>query len=222
MLGLLDLRPRSGFRYAPEEFAPRMDALQQQVELAQAKDEKQRDPFQAKVLELYGHLQRTIELARGEVPLVIPPQDKGENWESYAVAEARASRDIQKKLDQFREMAVHTDPALSKLSNQQMAARLGPELQRFINPATRSYAALLGAYGRDDAKAFNKELTDYEKLLDKDYPSKRASRRSRHSSITLRRFISAPCCMASSSCSPASPGSAFPNRSTRPRSGSRC
>lgn len=174
LLGLLGIRPRSGFRYAVEEFAGRMDALQQQADRAEAIEEKRRDPFQTKALELYGNVMRYVQLARQDAPRIVPPQDKDKDgeWQAFAQAEEEAQRVVNAVIQRFRQTAAHNNPEIAKLDNQQIMAQAGPELQKFINPATRAYTKIFAAYARGEAKAFNADVSEYEKELDKLIPEK--------------------------------------------------
>jgi ABC-type transport system involved in cytochrome c biogenesis permease subunit len=93
VLKLLGLKPKPGsFRYAIDEFADKFAALEDEARRAHDVDPKQRDLFDEKVLELYQHLQIYVELAQWQVPLAVPPQDKGEEWKAFvdAMREAKA------------------------------------------------------------------------------------------------------------------------------------
>jgi ABC-type transport system involved in cytochrome c biogenesis permease subunit len=93
VLKLLGLKPKPGsFRYSIDEFADKFPALEDAARRAHDLDPKQRELFDEKVLELFQHLQIYVELAQWQVPLAVPPQNKGEEWKSFwdAMREAKA------------------------------------------------------------------------------------------------------------------------------------
>jgi ABC-type transport system involved in cytochrome c biogenesis permease subunit len=91
LLNMLGLQRRSGLRYSIEEMLPKFNELEDQAEQAMAREAKQRDLFDQKVLDLRHHLELYMELASWKSPLAIPPEDGGENWKNIeeAVQEAR-------------------------------------------------------------------------------------------------------------------------------------
>jgi ABC-type transport system involved in cytochrome c biogenesis permease subunit len=87
VLKLLGLKPKPGsFRYSIEEFADKFPQLEEEARRAHNVEPQKRDLFDQKVLELFGHLQTYVELAKWEVPLAVPPQGKGEEWKAFVDA----------------------------------------------------------------------------------------------------------------------------------------
>ena len=108
VLEVMGLEPRSGFRYAIDEFTPKIAELDKQANRARALEPGQRDAFDAHILEfadqvhLYtllveafripvlqgqqdvqrvmAHLQR---LERFPLPLVIPPDEGQDKWKPF-------------------------------------------------------------------------------------------------------------------------------------------
>jgi ABC-type transport system involved in cytochrome c biogenesis permease subunit len=92
LLGLLGLKRREGFRYAYDEFVPRIAVLIRERDRAKAVPDKRRSVYDAKVLELASHIELYAGLATksGESLLVIPPMKPGEDWTSFAQAAQKA------------------------------------------------------------------------------------------------------------------------------------
>jgi ABC-type transport system involved in cytochrome c biogenesis permease subunit len=82
VLSMLGLKPREGLRYSIEEFLDKIDLIRDKAIAAQKVKPDRRDLFQDKIVELAKHLEMYSELARRESPLMVPPQDKGEQWQS--------------------------------------------------------------------------------------------------------------------------------------------
>jgi len=80
VLDLLALAPRSGFRYAIEEFADRLPKLQEKASKAHDTPAKQQTLFDAKSIELAQHLQTYIQLSELDGIEVVPPETAGETW----------------------------------------------------------------------------------------------------------------------------------------------
>jgi len=80
VLGLLNLQPRSGFRYSLAEILPRFKEFDQQYEQVRNVAVKDRGVYENKVFELAEHLHLYQELRAMEVPRVIPPLAAGEEW----------------------------------------------------------------------------------------------------------------------------------------------
>jgi ABC-type transport system involved in cytochrome c biogenesis permease subunit len=125
VLDLLGLTPRSGFRYAIEEFADKLAQLQEKASEAQKVPSKEQTLFDAKAIELAQHLQMYIRLSEFEGVDIVPPEKPGETWLTLREAILQAQQ-------------------------------RGEE-----NPAARSVAGLLFAYGKGDVQAFNTDLASY-------------------------------------------------------------
>jgi ABC-type transport system involved in cytochrome c biogenesis permease subunit len=76
---LLGLDRRDGYRYSLEEVLKKFPELRQAAVKARSRPEKERDLFEAKVLELWKHIGVIHEFWQGEAPLNLPPAD-GREW----------------------------------------------------------------------------------------------------------------------------------------------
>jgi ABC-type transport system involved in cytochrome c biogenesis permease subunit len=79
---LLGLKRREGLRYSLKEIIgdeKKYSALREAAAKANAVSEKERDLFQAKVLELWKHVGIYHDIWQGESPLLLPPAD-GKEW----------------------------------------------------------------------------------------------------------------------------------------------
>jgi ABC-type transport system involved in cytochrome c biogenesis permease subunit len=84
VLAMLGLQPREGFRYAIAEFAGRLDKLEAEAEKAQKRDPKRLDAYEAKVIEVYKHIQVYLSLAHWPQTLyAVPPLAPGEDWQRF-------------------------------------------------------------------------------------------------------------------------------------------
>ena len=77
---LLGLSPRSGFRYAIDEFADKLPKLADKATRAQQIPAKQQDKFDVKSIELAQHLQTYIYFSNWEKMKMIPPDVSGGDW----------------------------------------------------------------------------------------------------------------------------------------------
>jgi ABC-type transport system involved in cytochrome c biogenesis permease subunit len=85
VLSLLGLEARPGsYRYGFTEFSPRIVQLFQEADRIERLDEKQRDVYETKLLELYKHIVFYIALARLEADTlqVVPPPEPGQEWQT--------------------------------------------------------------------------------------------------------------------------------------------
>jgi ABC-type transport system involved in cytochrome c biogenesis permease subunit len=80
LLDLLGLTPRSGFRYAIEEFKDKWEQLLDKAEHAEAIPAKQRDVFDVKTIELVEHLKTYVLLSKLQNMEMVPPDSPGGDW----------------------------------------------------------------------------------------------------------------------------------------------
>ncbi len=169
VLDTLGLERRQGFRYAIEEFAPKLDVFGEQVRQARMTEPARRGLYEKKILELEERLNHYIMLresfqpsplraeslredlaqeanrreqnSNNTLPLAVPPKDPDGAWQpySYAFFDARA---------------------------QSLAANQGVQVDK-PNLATVALAGILNAYGdkSSDAAAFNRGVQTYWELL---------------------------------------------------------
>jgi ABC-type transport system involved in cytochrome c biogenesis permease subunit len=175
LLDTLGLERRQGFRYAIDEFAPKLEVFGEQVRQARQTEPAKRGLYEKKVLELDQKFNQYIMLReafrpaplRAEslredlaqeanrreqnsgnvIPLAVPPHDDEGNWQpySYAFFDALAQR---------------------------MAANQGLQVAE-PNPATIALAGVIGSYGDSpsDAVAFNRGVESYRSLLGEHPPA---------------------------------------------------
>jgi ABC-type transport system involved in cytochrome c biogenesis permease subunit len=86
VLALLDLEPRSGFRYAPSEFVLKLGPLLQENRRARAVKDRQRELFDQKVLDLGQHIALYVQLTQPESLYAVPPANPGEEWKELGQA----------------------------------------------------------------------------------------------------------------------------------------
>jgi ABC-type transport system involved in cytochrome c biogenesis permease subunit len=156
-------KDREHFRYSIEELLPNYDEFVKQVKLADEVDEKARDDFQRKIIELhrrlrlFGVLQSAFEpphlspkssereffealqrqkemMDDGHMPLAIPPNRDGGEWQTYAFA---------------------ISIALAKVHV------MGEEADQPVV----DFSSVLSAYTKGDAAGFNRALEKYSSLL---------------------------------------------------------
>lgn len=159
VLETLGLTPRSGYRYALAELAPKLAELDSHVQQAQRLEPAQRDAYDVKALELsnkimlhrilaasqqlphLGHdaetARRSIELAaqwareleQFPLPHVIPPLHEGEQWRPF------------------------------------LRALLETATARQDNPAVMGLARIMSSWAAGDAAAFNSEVARLQTVL---------------------------------------------------------
>jgi ABC-type transport system involved in cytochrome c biogenesis permease subunit len=86
VLALLKLEARPGFRYSLAEMEPGFPQLGDQFDRVLKMPEKEREVFDAKILELAQHIKVFQDLSGMKAPLVIPPNAAGGQWQSLGDA----------------------------------------------------------------------------------------------------------------------------------------
>jgi ABC-type transport system involved in cytochrome c biogenesis permease subunit len=148
VLSLLGLPPRSqtNFRYAYEEFKDKnkINLLREKAIAARKVPEKERDAFQVKVLEVWGHFELFRAIAQGVYPRTLPPLFADQqDWRSMAEAYEVIPADVRKEL--------------------RKVARYDPDLALGL--------AISTSYEKNDAKPFNELVAAYRKDVEKRYPA---------------------------------------------------
>jgi ABC-type transport system involved in cytochrome c biogenesis permease subunit len=93
VLSMLGLEARPGsYRYAIDEFIGKIDLIRDRAIAAQKIKPDRRDVFQDKIIELAKHLELYSELASLNSPLMVPPLEKGEQWQSLLQSMAEFKR----------------------------------------------------------------------------------------------------------------------------------
>ncbi len=147
VLSLLGLKPRSGLRYAVDEFKDKVAALVEQARRVKGLEESRRELFDVKVMELFNKLETLFALAQLDTPLMVPPLEAGEkDWTPLDVA---------------------LEPDPPKDAGPPGAT---PQSSHAYSPAAHALESMLQAYARKDVPAFNNELTSYRQRIDKAMP----------------------------------------------------
>ena len=164
---LVGLERRERFRYAPEEFLPKLDKLTEQSAKAHDKDAAEIGIYDKKVLELerklgvldlllqsfsppniraesarddlIGAFGRQEALKKRHPPLVVPPTEARGEWETFASAWTKS----------FARTTFLNQPP---------------------DEATEAMTRILVAYAKDDAATFNKEVSAYREWLQEHPP----------------------------------------------------
>jgi cytochrome c-type biogenesis protein CcsB len=175
VLSLLGLRPRSGFRYAVEEFAPKIEELSKQAKRAQETPDRNRDVYDRKILETAEHIHQYGQLSALLVPRTIPPDKAVAKWraigqfgdEAKEVAAANIRADADREKVDFH-----------KLNDEQMkqwVQRFAAERQRVLATmmpsAGKSFLQALRFYKEGQAESFNQAVAEYAANLH-DLPEK--------------------------------------------------
>jgi ABC-type transport system involved in cytochrome c biogenesis permease subunit len=182
VLNLLGLKGKPGwYRYSLAEILPAYDKLTDALDRAKAKDEKQQDEFDGKVLELGRRLFVYQQLAQHHVPRAVPPQDVGGEWRTLADVDAAIAPPSMRKaafehvLDQVREWLKKEgkDPEQLPRSEHALLVRLaGEKAEKMIDelieskrgevsPAADAFVKILNAYREGKADRFNEALNAY-------------------------------------------------------------
>ncbi len=82
VLAVLELPMRKRFRYAFDEFRPKLGVLEQQADAAREVDPDQRDLYQRKIIELADHVRLFAAIVQWQAPLVVPPVHADQSWRS--------------------------------------------------------------------------------------------------------------------------------------------
>jgi ABC-type transport system involved in cytochrome c biogenesis permease subunit len=105
LLGLLELKPRSGLRYGFDEIVPRIGPLMREAGRAGKLDEKSLTAYEVKLMELARRVQLYVGLAQFQAETVhlVPPLHPGDEWRTFP----QAVHDVQ---------AGHKDPIVTALT----------------------------------------------------------------------------------------------------------
>jgi ABC-type transport system involved in cytochrome c biogenesis permease subunit len=166
VLDLLALPHRPNFwRYSLEEIAPKITALEREVERIKQIDEKKRDLFDTKVWELRQHLEMFVGLNQLVSPGIVPPSKPDGPWASLAEVE-RATRDA--ALERLGAEAKQRGMDLRGLPEKELLAKYHAALSEARSdesPAVSQLTSILDAYRSGDAAKFNSAVADYRESL---------------------------------------------------------
>jgi ABC-type transport system involved in cytochrome c biogenesis permease subunit len=182
VLNLLGLPAKPGwYRYSLAEIQSGYDRFIEALERAKAKDDKQQDDFDGKVLELGRRLFIYQELAEHRVPQAVPPSQPDGKWRTLAEVDAAIAPPSMRRaafehvLDQVREWLKKEgkDPDELPQSEHALLARLASErAEKMINeiieskrpavsPPADAFMKVLEAYREGKADRFNTALNAY-------------------------------------------------------------
>ncbi len=167
VLSLLGLKPREGFRYSLAEIGPKIDKLAELASRARQKDPKARALVDNKAVELAEGVQRYIQVAELEVPLVLPPATaQGEDWRSLLDGMSEWPQLVQAlKAEASRNGPEATGAVLARALDAARADGAPPPQD------TADYLAVLEAYSRGDAGSFNQKLASLHERLRAERPA---------------------------------------------------
>jgi ABC-type transport system involved in cytochrome c biogenesis permease subunit len=164
VLNLVGLEGRSGLRYSIEEFGAKIPALEKQATRAGKLDPKQRDLFDQKLVELAQHLELYIKLAKGQVPLAVPPEEEGDDWKSYAEIDAQARQTALMRIKAEADRSGMDVSKLTREQQEQLLTKFHAEYEQArvqISPAAQALNEILRYYADGQADEFNKAVADY-------------------------------------------------------------
>ncbi len=164
LLDTLGLKPREGsFRYSLNDFRDKLDALQKQIELADAQPTSKRSLYQKDVLRLATKLNLYSLLIQSfRLPGLTTDQAKlAENIPQIQFAIERLRTAVALHAVPPREPSGRWTP----LVEAEFAALQDRASNQPVNPATIALSSMLDAYARDDATTFNKQLANYRHVL---------------------------------------------------------
>jgi ABC-type transport system involved in cytochrome c biogenesis permease subunit len=164
LLDTLGLKPREGsFRYSLNDFRDKLDELQKQIELADAQPEAKRSLYQNEVLRLATKMNAYAMLIQSFRSPELPT-DRDKLAENIS--------QIQLAIERLHAVeAPHSVPPRevggrwTLLMEAEFEALHGRATNQPVNPATVALSTMLGAYARNDATTFNKQLADYRHIL---------------------------------------------------------
>src|SRR5262249_12084832 len=159
---LFGLPQRPGFwRYSIQEMSPKFKEFETAVQEAMAIEEKKRDLYQTKIVELRKHLEEYMKLARHMEPVVIPPSSADEQWASLAQVDEEATH---LALSRMKAEAERNGQDLFKQPREKARAQFDEELPRArkeISPEAQAFAEMLDSYREGKVEQFNKAVAAY-------------------------------------------------------------
>jgi ABC-type transport system involved in cytochrome c biogenesis permease subunit len=173
VLSLLGLQPRSRFRYALEEFFPRLEEFYKQARRAQqaqkADPDKKLDLYDTKLLETAGHFELYAQLASFLSPRTIPPSETNGHWQAYGQIEQKAKDIAVAKVQaaaaregvNFKDL---TDADMHKWAGL-LAEEQAKALAKLTPPAGEALVKLVRAYEKNQPDEFNEAVAAYQEAV---------------------------------------------------------
>jgi ABC-type transport system involved in cytochrome c biogenesis permease subunit len=175
VLNHLGLKRREGYRYSLKEVvgdAEKYRTLREAAVKANAVQSKERDLFQAKVLELWRHVGIYHALWQGESPLILPPSH-GREWRAPAAAEDAVQRATMSAIVEQLGTVPPTREALFKLLSEMPkeereklteAADKAREEARRQDPVAAAWQAVLDAYRTGDQGRLDAAVREFREF----------------------------------------------------------
>ena len=168
LIELVGQKRRYGLRYSLKEIGPKYDEIRTAARAANAKAPKDRDPFDAKALELWKHMTMHDNLWSGESPTILPPSN-GNDWRTLADADAVVSGAVLAALpvgDRFRSLRQMKE-AIASVKDKAQRDQLLEQLEsleaneREKDPEAAAWHGVLSAYKAGDADVFNRRVHEF-------------------------------------------------------------
>ncbi len=170
LIDLLKLERRDGLRYSFQEFAPQIVALKEAFAAVRKVPEKERTPYEQKVMELWINAGVYQEIWEGTKPLMLTPVE-GTDWRTKQEAETVQAKARQDTLrERLKGLPADLTPEQLKEAIQQMPTEVREALVDDLDkagkadPALNAWENVLNAYKRGDARKFETATADYRKL----------------------------------------------------------
>lgn len=165
VLNHLDLKQKPGsWRYSFVELMPTFTKLQTEADRIQEIDDKKRNLYEHKLMELWHHLGHYMKLIHGDEPRIIPVDGGLEEWKSY--------HEVRKEIELRMREVLRNPEARDHLKELEAKQKGGGEralatLERRIlleqYPAAEAWERMLNAYRDNDPDEFNKAVSDFSK-----------------------------------------------------------
>jgi ABC-type transport system involved in cytochrome c biogenesis permease subunit len=162
VLDLLGLKQRPGsWRYSISEMAGKFKEFDTAVRQALDVNEKKRDLYETKLLELRKHIDEYMKLMERLEPHIVPPSTADGTWQSLSEIDERA-RVL--ALGRMKAEAEKKKIDLLKQPQDQLLGQFHDELQKArqeISPEAQSLVEILDYYQTGKADQFNQAVADY-------------------------------------------------------------
>jgi ABC-type transport system involved in cytochrome c biogenesis permease subunit len=171
LLKVLELEERPlSWRYSINEFGDKMKLIEEQAEQASQIEESHQSLYQHNLLQFARQLHEFIRISRRETPHVLPPESENSEWRPLGDVEAAAQRVA---IEQLKREVDLEKLELTDANRDRIKAKfdaLNAKAQASISPIAGRFSAILQAYAKDDAGAFNAAVRDYRNSMEQLLP----------------------------------------------------
>ena len=171
LLAMLELTRRDGSRYSIGEFAPKLGKLEEAANSAALVPDKDRTPFQAKVIELAQNAKYMKGVMSGTFPNMLPPTSPDEDWRHYAKGRDGV------KIESFKQM-LRLAPELNDAKTEEDVTRIIGGLPQDVqvqiyksqeaalqaDDATMKWGKVLAAYKAGDQEKLDEAVNEFKKV----------------------------------------------------------